>query len=265
MRERRTLGRTGLTVSTLCFGTGYLGGSAAAGARLLARAYDRGVTFWDTSDDYGTHPHVARALREVGREGVVVATKTYAATALGARRAVERALRELGVEAVDVFLLHAVDSAGDLEAKLSALEALARAKEAGQVLAVGVSSHSRAVLLRLLRLAPVDLALVVVNQTGAWMKDAGPAEMTEAVRRLYRSGRGVYGMKALGSGQVTEPPAVAAALDYAFRYPWAHAICVGLTSEAELAAAVAAWRRARGAGVRRGAGSRARRRPSSSR
>jgi aryl-alcohol dehydrogenase-like predicted oxidoreductase len=65
------LGRSGLTVSTLCFGTGYMSGPVAAGARLLTRAYELGVTFWDTSDDYGTHPHVARALRDVGRDEIV--------------------------------------------------------------------------------------------------------------------------------------------------------------------------------------------------
>jgi len=245
MRARVKLGRTGLTVSTLCFGTGYLSGSVAVGARLLTRAYALGVTFWDTSDDYGTHPHVARALREVGRDDVVIATKTYASTALGARRAVARALRELGVEAVDIFLLHAVDSRGELEAKLPALHALTRAKEEGLVRAVGVSSHSREVLTRLLGLPEVDLAFVVVNKTGTWMKDASPAEMMQAVKRLYRSGRGIYGMKALGSGQVTEPTEVTSALHYAFRYPYAHAICVGMTSEAELKADVVLWRHAR--------------------
>ncbi|HEV8643675.1 MAG TPA: aldo/keto reductase, partial [Methylomirabilota bacterium] len=103
--ERVELGRTGLKVSRLAFGTGYLAGRVGAGARLLAEAYEVGVNFWDTSDDYGTHPHVRQALKEIGRDDVVVATKTYAATALGARRSVTRALRELGVGAVDLFLL----------------------------------------------------------------------------------------------------------------------------------------------------------------
>ena len=147
------------------------------------------------------------------RDGVVVATKTYASTAVGARRALTKVL---GVETVDIFLLHAVDSHGELAAKLPALEALTRAKAEGLVRAVGVSSHSREVLARLLELSEVDVALVVVNRTGAWVKDASPAELTAVVQPLYRSGRGVYGMKALGSGQVTEPRAVASALRYAF-------------------------------------------------
>src|SRR3989442_12710280 len=223
-----------------------MGGSVASGTRLLTRAYELGITFWDASDDYGTHPHVAQALREVGRDGVVVATKTYASTAVGARRALTKALRELGVETVDIFLLHAVDSYGELEAKLPALEALTRARAEGLVRAVGVSSHSREVLARLLELSEVDVALVVVNRTGAWVKDASPAELTAVVQRLYRSGRGVYGMKALGSGQVTEPRAVGSALRYAFDLPYAHAICVRITSQAGLKAGVPGLRAARG-------------------
>lgn len=242
--ERVKLGRTGLAVSRLAFGTGYLGSPVAAGARLLAEAYDLGVNFWDTSDDYGTHPHVARALRQVGRDDVVIATKTYAATALGARRSVAKALRELGVRAVDLFLLHAVDSLGELTAKEPALEALVRAREAGLVRAVGVSSHSREVLSRLLSLPELDVTLVVVNSSGAWMKDAGPREMRAAIRDLYGSGRGVYGMKALGSGQVTGAQ-VPPALRWAFRFPYAHSICVGMTSAEELRTNVALWRTSR--------------------
>lgn len=241
---RVDLGKTGLSVSRMAFGTGYLGGPIAAGARLLVQAYDLGVNFWDTSDDYGTHPHLARAIREVGRKDVVVATKTYATTAGGARRAVTKALRELRTDTVDVFLLHAVDSVGDLEAKRPALAALVESRTAGLVRAVGVSSHSREVLRRLLSLSEVDVGLVIVNRTGAWMKDAAPHEMRAVIRRLYRSGRGVYGMKALGSGQVTGA-GVAPALRWAFRFPYAHSICVGMTTVDELRTDVALWRAAR--------------------
>jgi aryl-alcohol dehydrogenase-like predicted oxidoreductase len=58
-------------------------------------------------------------------------------------------------------------------------------KSEGLVRAVGVSSHSREVLTRLLTLSEVDVALLVVNRTGTWMKDATPAEMTRAVKRLW--------------------------------------------------------------------------------
>jgi hypothetical protein len=76
------------------------------------------------------------------------------------------------------------------------------------------------------------------------MNDATPQEMTEAVRRLHRSGRGVTGIKALGSSQVTGRE-VAAALRFAFRDPYVYATRVGMTFESELEANVALWRRAR--------------------
>ncbi len=160
---------------------------------------------------------------------------------VGARRSVTKALRELRVAAVDLFLLHAVDSVDELEAKRPALETLVQARDTGLVRTVGVSSHSREVLRRLLPLAEVDVALVVVNRTGTWMKDAAPREMRAAIRQLYRSGRGVYGMKALGSGEVTGA-GVAPALRWAFHFRYAHAICVGMTTAEELRANVKIWR-----------------------
>jgi hypothetical protein len=88
-------------------------------------------------------------------------------------------------------------------------------------------------LQRLVAFPEVDVVLVIVNRSGAWMKDADPDEMHAAVRPLYESGRGVYGMKALDSGQVTGDK-VAPALRWAFRFPYAHAICVGMTTAEEL-------------------------------
>ena len=74
--HRVWLGGSGLHVSRLAFGTAFMGPqsdrmSPQAGASLLLQALAQGVSFWDTADDYGTHVHVARALRQVPRERVV--------------------------------------------------------------------------------------------------------------------------------------------------------------------------------------------------
>src|SRR2546430_19512 len=87
--ERAILGRTGIEVSALGIGTGTNGwnGRSAQTALghdelvdLLVYAYERGITFWDSADQYGSHPHVRDALRRVPRERVVVTTKTVART-----------------------------------------------------------------------------------------------------------------------------------------------------------------------------------------
>lgn len=108
-------GGTGLKVSRLAIGTGTHGFGGRSeqsdlGVRalssLLRRAYDRGVTFWDTADGYGTHPHVAEALRGIPRDGVVIATKTISRSAAQVTRDVERFLQELDTDVLDVVLLH---------------------------------------------------------------------------------------------------------------------------------------------------------------
>ena len=90
MVEQVALGRSGLTVSRLAFGTGTYGWNHTSNQRdlgierlsyLLRFAHERGVAFWDTADEYGTHPHVAAALRDVERESVTITTKTVSRTA----------------------------------------------------------------------------------------------------------------------------------------------------------------------------------------
>jgi hypothetical protein len=65
--------------------------------------------------------------------------------------------------------------------------------------------------------------------------------MQTAIESLYESGRGAYGMKALDSGQVAGAH-VAPALRWAFRFRYAHSICVGMTTAEELRGNVALWR-----------------------
>ena len=81
--DKGTLGSAGIAVSNLCFGTGTDGWAGKSDqtalgldglADLLAYAYDRGVSFWDSADQYGSHPHVARACKVVGRENVMAGT-----------------------------------------------------------------------------------------------------------------------------------------------------------------------------------------------
>ena len=128
------LGRTGIRVSRLCFGSLTMGPlqrglSPAAGAALLRVAFDLGVNFVDTAELYGTYPHIALAVKGI-RDRVVVATKSYAHTREGMERSLENALRALGTHYVDVFLLHEQDSAQTLRGHWGAVEYLLRAREA---------------------------------------------------------------------------------------------------------------------------------------
>src|SRR5512139_3394720 len=92
-QDRVKLGPARIEVSRLAMGSGThgVGGSSNQTRKLglrglagLFRAgYDQGVTFWDSADQYGSHPHIKEALKGVPREKVTILTKTSASTEKG--------------------------------------------------------------------------------------------------------------------------------------------------------------------------------------
>src|SRR5215475_15606857 len=110
-----TLGKTGIQTSRLAMGTGTVGSGGhshqtALGVNglsdLLLNGYDSGLRFFDSADSYGSHPHVAEALKHVSRDKVTVLTKTWARDAKSARADLDRFRRELGTEHIDICLMH---------------------------------------------------------------------------------------------------------------------------------------------------------------
>ena len=238
--ETVDFGSTGLKVSRLSVGTGTHGwggrsDQSALGvdglAELLRRAYDRGVNLWDTADAYGTHPHVARALREVGRDGVVISTKTTSRQAKAVARDVERFLRELDTGVLDVVLLHYMTQADWPLQYAGAMEALTRAKEEGKVRAVGVSCHGLGALRAAAETDWAEVVLVRINSAGVNM-DASPAAVAGVIEGMHGSGKAVFGMKVLGCGQLVGDGR--GAIQYVFQLGTVHAITIGTTSPEQL-------------------------------
>jgi aryl-alcohol dehydrogenase-like predicted oxidoreductase len=154
MRQVR-LGRSGLVVSRLAFGTWELGGDwgptdTASALDAIRRAADEGVTLFDTAQAYGfgqSEQLLSAGLRGVPREQVVIATKgglrpTYGglvrdASAGWIREGVEASLRALGTDYVDLYQLHWPDPSTPFD---ETAEALARLKAEGKIRHVGVSN-----------------------------------------------------------------------------------------------------------------------------
>ncbi len=230
------LGRTGLILSRLGFGTVWMGPhgddlSPAVGAELLHQAFPLGVTFWDTSDDYGTHPHVARALQRVPREGVVLASKTTEAEG-----AVARILADLGTDYLDMLFMHGVDLDW-IEAAHQGLRLLQASREAGRVRAVGLSTHSAAVAREAASWPEVEVLMLPLNRTGIclpdyWIEDGGIEAMLPAARQAAAVGKGVIAMKVYGCGTLAGEGREA--LAFAARLPFVHSLCIGIRSVEDL-------------------------------
>ncbi len=239
--HRVELGHTGLTVSRLAVGTGTAGWNGSSNqtrklgvaglSALLRLAYDLGVNFWDTADQYGAHQHIADALRQVGRANAVVTTKTSASSGTDAELAVERFLRELGTDHLDVVLLHGVSSADWPRRRAGAMEALDGLKARGIVRAVGISCHDLGALGVAADLPWVDVILGRINSAGVIMD--GPVEsVLPVLERAHANGKGIYGMKILGQGRLTSD--VPGALRFALGLECLDALVVGIESEREL-------------------------------
>jgi aryl-alcohol dehydrogenase-like predicted oxidoreductase len=238
--DKIELGRTGIMVSRLSFGTGTNGWAGHSDqsvlgieklAELLQLAFERGVNFWDTADEYGTHPHIAKALQSVPRHQVVIATKTMSRTAEKVTHDINRFLEELKTDYIDIVLLHVMSQANWHKKYSEVMEALSQAKEQGKVRAMGISSHS----LRALRAAAetdwTDVVLARINYAGVNM-DGSTRKVVPILRQLYDSGKAVYGMKVLGCGRLGGD--VCSAIQYVFQLGTVHAITIGMTHQGQL-------------------------------
>jgi len=238
--DRVTLGDTGIEVSRLAMGSGTVGSGGrseqtrmgvAEFSSLLVYGFEQGITFFETADAYGSHPHVAEAIRQVGRENVVVLTKTTSENAARVEADLARFRTELGIDMIDIVLLHLKTSDNWTSQCEGAMEALAKAKQSGAIRAHGVSCHS----LEALRLAAqtpwVDVDLARVNPAGLVM-DAEPGTVIDVLREMKTARKGVIGMKILGEGQLADQ--LDMAISHAVNLQTIDAFTIGFTSRAQL-------------------------------
>jgi len=205
-----TLGKTGIQTSRLAMGTGTVGSGhhshqTALGvdglSRLLLNGYDHGLRFFDSADSYGSHPHVAEALKHVPRDKVTVLTKSWARDAAGMRADIDRFRRELGTDYIDVFLMHCLTEGNWTEQYRGAMDVLSEAKQKGIIRTHGCSCHSIEALRTATKSSWVEVHLVRINPVGAFM-DSNPETVVGVIKEMRAAGKGIIGMKILGQGEM---------------------------------------------------------------
>jgi 1-deoxyxylulose-5-phosphate synthase len=101
-----------------------------------------GVTFWDSADQYGSHPHLKEALKSISRDKVTIMTKTYASTEAEMRGDLDRFRKEIGTDYPDIVLLHCMMGGDWNQKKRGAMNVLSEAWEKGDIRTHGVSNHT---------------------------------------------------------------------------------------------------------------------------
>ena len=209
--DRIKLGNTGIEMSRMAMGTGTHGfGGASNQTRqlgikgvsdMLLAAKDDGINFWETADQYGSHPHVGDALKKVNREEVVILTKTNSTTYEDVKKDLDRFRIELGTDYLDIILLHAVTDPQWNQNMKGAMEALAEAKEEGILRAHGISCHSIGALETAADEPWVEVDLARFNPGGARM-DADVATVQKVLTRMKDNGKAIIAMKVYGCGEL---------------------------------------------------------------
>lgn len=161
--NRRTLGRTGLMVTELGLGAMDTP-QVKEGSETLHVALDLGINFIDTARDYQDSEFlIGEVLRERGIKDCYVATKTFSRTRDGSQYDVDRSLKILGINKVDLYQLHDVSSLKVWEqvvAEGGALEGLKIARYRGLIDYIGISSHSLEVLVKAIRCREFDTVML---------------------------------------------------------------------------------------------------------
>ena len=203
-----TIGRTGIKTSRLAMGTGTVGSGhhshqTALGVKglseLLLNGYDHGLRFFDAADSYGSHPHVAEALKHVPRDKVTVLTKTWARDPKTAREDLDRFRRELGTDYLDICLMHCLTEGNWTEQYRGVMDVFSEAKQKGIIRTHGCSCHSIEALRAAAKSPWVEVDLVRINPIGSYM-DADPQTVVSVIREMRAAGKGIVGMKILGQG-----------------------------------------------------------------
>jgi aryl-alcohol dehydrogenase-like predicted oxidoreductase len=237
--DRVTLGMTGIQISRLAMGSGTHGSGGtsdqtklgAGFSNILVYGYSQGLTLFETADAYGAHRLLGEAIRQVGRQNVTVLTKTAAENAAGVEADLARFRQEIGVDMIDIVLLHNKQSATWTTECAGAMEALERAKQSGAIRAHGVSCHTLPAL-ELAAMTPwVDIDLARINPAGIAM-DSDPATVISVLTRMKAAGKGVIGMKILGEGRLANQ--LDMAIGHAVGLDSIDAFTIGFTSTTQL-------------------------------
>jgi aryl-alcohol dehydrogenase-like predicted oxidoreductase len=241
--DKVTLGKTGIQCSLVGMGTGSVGSGQASNqtrlgvqgfTKVVRHALDRGICLFDVADQYGSHTYLREALKGVPREKYVIQTKSHATNYANARSHIERYRMELGVDMIDIVLLHCMQKADWPADHRGSMDYLMKAKEEGILRAHGTSCHGMDPLHTSAKNPFVEVDLARINPEGLIMDDKKPDEVASVLEEMHNAGKGVIGMKIFGEGKMKEAERRDASLQFVLGLGSVDAFIIGFQSTQEI-------------------------------
>jgi aryl-alcohol dehydrogenase-like predicted oxidoreductase len=248
-----TLGRSGVKVTRLAFGTGTASGRTQRElgqdqfTRLVRYAYDNGIRFFETAESYGEmHKMLGVALKGIPRDSYRLMSKVTTREGVNPQEKIDELRRLANTEYFDVMLLHWQHASTWPTDTLRWQDGIAEAKSKKVVVGQGASVHGLPALRRFPENKWLEIAMIRMNHNGAKMdaedyRTNGPGDVSEVVthvKQVHKEGMGVISMKLVGEGTFTTREDRQAAMRYAFKNAGVDSVTVGYKNTAEIDEAI---------------------------
>jgi len=248
-----TLGKSGVKVTRLAFGTGTMSGRVQrelgqeAFTSLVRHAYDRGVRFFETSETYGDmHRMLGVALKGIPRDTYRLMSKVTTREGVDPQAKIDELRKLANTDYFDVMLMHYQHVATWPTDTARWQDGILEAKAKKALLGHGASVHGLPALRQFPGNKWLEIAMIRVNHKGTKMdaedfNTGGPGNVSEVVthvKQVHKDGMGVISMKLVGEGAFTTREDRQAALRFAFNNAGVDSVTIGYKSSAEIDEAI---------------------------
>ena len=248
-----TLGKSGVKVTRLAFGTGTMSGQVQRElgqdqfTRLVRYAYDRGIRFFETAESYGEmHRMLGVALKGVPRDSYRLMSKVTTHPGVDPQEKIDELRKLANTEYFDVMLLHWQHVASWPTDTVRWQDGILEAEQKKAVAGHGASVHGLPALRQFPSNKWLEIAMIRMNHQGVRMdaedyNTSGLGNVNEVVthvKQVRQDGMGVISMKLVGEGAFTTREDRRAAMKFAFRNAGVDSVTVGYKNTAEVDEAI---------------------------
>jgi aryl-alcohol dehydrogenase-like predicted oxidoreductase len=250
--DKVTLGKSGIEVTRLAFGTGSNNGhvQAALGqqefSKLIHYAYDRGIRFFETSESYATPAMLGEALKPFPRDSYVLMNKVTTDPGVDPLRRFDEMRRISKTEYFDIMLLHWQTTSDWVARTASWQDGMMEAHAKKIILSRGASVHGLPALRQVPGNKFLQIAMIRMNHNGTSMDGPVPddgklgdvAEVVKHVKQVQTEGMGVISMKLCGDGRFIHHEDRVAAMRFAMQNAGVDCVTVGFKNNQEVDEAI---------------------------
>jgi aryl-alcohol dehydrogenase-like predicted oxidoreductase len=243
-----TLGKSGVKVTRLAFGTGSFSGQVQRdlGQEAFTYAYDHGIRFFETAESYGDmHQMLGVALRGIPRDSYRLMSKVTTRGGVDPQQKIDELRKLANTEYFDIMLLHWQHTASWPSDTARWQDGILEAQSKKAVISHGASVHGLPALRQVPATKWLDIAMIRMNHKGKSMdaedySTGGPGNVSEVVTRVKevrQNGMGVISMKLCGEGAFNRQDRQAA-MRFAFKNAQVDSVTVGYKNTAEIDEAI---------------------------